>query len=188
MTTTGDAEPPVTYNAILVSKGKIMNDGVKILLERMETHPEEFVVTEGIPAKWDDLIRSYEAILDPEDIALFKQARAKLLQQQFTEKVLEELVDPKKSSLEDVINQYRVKGMPSVGQTLASSLMTSKAMATKATLTVGTNPCSLTLGNTTINESHLEHMKAHLEVLEMAKKAEVKKEVKTIFGKLFNYT
>lgn len=64
----------------------------------MKTHPEEFVVAEGIPAKWDDLIRSYEAILDPEDITLFKQARAKLLQQQFTEKVLEELVEPKKSS------------------------------------------------------------------------------------------
>jgi hypothetical protein len=161
-----------------------MNDGVKILLERMKTHPEEFVVEEGIPAKWDNLIRSYEAILDPEDIALFKQARAKLLQQQFTEKVLEELVDPKKSSLEDVINQYRVKGMPSVGQTLASSLMTSKAAA-MATISTAN---SLTLGSTTINESHLEHMKAHLEVLEMAKKAEVKKEVKTIFGKLFNYT
>ena len=76
----------------------------------------------------------------------------------------------------------------SVGQTLVPSLTAHKAMATKATLTVGTNPCSLTLGSTTINESHLEHMKAHLEVLEMAKKAEVKKEVKTIFGKLFNYT
>jgi F420-dependent methylenetetrahydromethanopterin dehydrogenase len=73
-----------------------MNDGVKILLERMKTHPEEFVVEEGVPAKWDNLIRSYETILDPEDIALFRQARAKLLQQQFTEKVLEELVDPKK--------------------------------------------------------------------------------------------
>jgi hypothetical protein len=92
--TTGDAEPPVTYNAILASKGKIMNDGVKILLERMETHPEEFVIEEGIPAKWDSLVRSYEAVLDPEDIALFKQARNKLLRQQFTEKVLEELVDP----------------------------------------------------------------------------------------------
>ena len=114
----GDAEPPVTYNAILASKGKIMNDGVKILLERMQTHPEEFVVEEGIPAKWDNLIRSYEAILDPEDIALFKQARAKLLQQQFTEKVLEELVDPKKLTTQDIINQYQVKGIPSITQTI----------------------------------------------------------------------
>jgi hypothetical protein len=142
-----------------------MNDGVKILLERMETHPEEFVVEEGIPAKWDNLIRSYEAILDPEDIALFKQARAKLLQQQFTEKVLEELVDPKKSSLEDIINRYRVKGMPSVGQI--------PAFTTSADIQL---------------QAQVAHMKAHLEVLEMEKKAEVKKEVKTIFGKLFNYS
>jgi hypothetical protein len=104
-----------------------MNDGVKILLERMETHPEEFVIEEGIPAKWDSLIRSYEAVLDPEDIALFKQARGKLLQQQFTEKVLEELVDPKKSSLEDVINHYRVKGMPSVTLTPMPSMLTLEA-------------------------------------------------------------
>ena len=68
----------------------------------MQTHPEEFVIEEGVPAKWDNLIRSYEAVLDPEDIALFRQARGKLLQQQFTERVLEELVDPKKSKWETV--------------------------------------------------------------------------------------
>lgn len=138
-----------------------MNDGVKILLERMETHPEEFVIEEGIPAKWDNLIRSYEAILDPEDITLFKQARAKLLQQQFTEKVLEELVDPKKSSLEDIINRYRVKGMPSVGQIPALS--------------------SVTL-------EHTEHLRAHVDALKREVDSQKSKKVKTIFGKLFNYT
>ena len=148
-----------------------MNDGLRILLERMETHPEEFVIEEGIPAKWDNLIRSYETILDPEDIALFKQARAKLLQQQFTEKVLEELVDPKKSSLEDIINRYRVKGMPSVGQIQIPAFTTSADIQLQAQ-----------------QKLQAEHIKAHLEVLEMAKKAEVKKEHKTIFGKLFNYS
>jgi hypothetical protein len=158
--TTGDAEPPVPYNITLALKGKIMNDGVKILLERMQTHPEEFVVAEGIPAKWDHLIRSYEAILDSEDIALFKQARAKLLQQQFTEKVMEELIDPKKSSLEDVINQYRVKGMPSVGQIPMPS---------------------------TITLEHSEHLRAHLDALKREVDNQKPKEHKTIFGKLFNY-
>ena len=136
-----------------------MNDGIKILLDRMQTHPEEFVIEEGIPAKWDNLIRSYETILDPEDIALFKQARAKLLQQQFTEKVLEELVDPKKSSLEDIINQYRVKGMPSVGQIPALS------------------------SNDVKNAQDLMkiHVNAHIEALK-------KESLKTKFGKLFNYS
>jgi hypothetical protein len=104
-----------------------MNDGVKILLERMQTHPEEFVVEEGVPAKWDNLIRSYEAVLDPEDIALFKQARAKLLQQQFTEKVLEELVDPKKSDswVDRVMAQ---KGITSATPTLGQSTNENKTL------------------------------------------------------------
>ena len=71
-----------------------MNDGVALLLERMKTHPEEFTVGEGVIGKWDSLIREYETILDPEDVALFRQARGKLLQQRFTEKVMEELIDP----------------------------------------------------------------------------------------------
>jgi hypothetical protein len=137
-----------------------MNDGVKILLERMKTHPEEFVVEEGVPAKWDNLIRSYEAVLDPEDIALFKQARAKLLQQQFTEKVLEELVDPKKSSLEELLIAKR-----------------------NATPSVGTTPSPYT------DKSTLEHMLIHVEALKSANRNELlKKEHKTIFGRLFNYS
>lgn len=89
-----------------------MNDGIKILLERMQTHPEEFAVGEGVIGKWDSLVREYETILDLEDIALFKQARGKLLQQQFTERVLEELVDPKKSKWETV--GMVTSNMPSV--------------------------------------------------------------------------
>lgn len=91
--TTGDAEPPVTYNAILASKGKIMNDGVKILLERMQTHPEEFVPNNG-SSKWGSLIAAYKEFLEPEDRQALSLGVNKLLQQAFTEKVLEELVDP----------------------------------------------------------------------------------------------
>jgi len=74
---------------------------------------------------------------------------------------MEELVDPKKSSLEDVINQYRVKGMPSVGTTPALS--------------------SLTLETS-------EHIKAHIATLEKIKKEYEPKQHRTLFGKLFNYT
>jgi hypothetical protein len=83
-----------------------MNDGVKILLERMKTNPEEFAVGEGVIGKWDSLIREYETILDLEDVTLFKQARNKLLQQQFTEKVLEELIDPKMFTTEEWDAKY----------------------------------------------------------------------------------
>ena len=161
-----------------------MNDGVKILLERMKTHPEEFAVEEGAFAKWDSLIRSYENVLPPDDIKAFKEARNILLQQQFTERVMEELVDPKKLALEDVINQYRVKGMPSVGQTLASSMVQSKAMSMGATLTTTASANSITLGSTTINEETLKHIQAHKTYLD----AQKPKEHKTLFGRLFNYS
>jgi hypothetical protein len=138
-----------------------MNDGVKILLERMETHPEEF---NGEINKWGNLLQYYKAYLDPEDANALNEGINKLLQQKFTEKVLEELVDPKKSSLEDIINRYRVKGMPSVGQTPMPS---------------------------TITLEHTEHLRAHVDALQK-EYADVfnkpKKEHKTIFGKLFNYT
>jgi hypothetical protein len=135
-----------------------MNDGIRILLERMETHPEEFVVEEeGVPAKWDNLIRSYEAILDLEDIALFKQARGKLLQQQFTEKVLEELVDPKSGSSQ----RWGKIVTPLVGQTPMPSI-----------------------SNISVTPS-LEQTLARLK--EIQKEYEPKPH-KTIFGKLFNYS
>ena len=72
-----------------------MNDGVALLLDRMKTNPEEFVIKEGVVAKWDSLVRSYEGVLPPEDLEEYKKARNALLQQQFTEKVMEELIDPK---------------------------------------------------------------------------------------------
>jgi hypothetical protein len=110
--TTGDAEPPVPYNITLALKGKIMNDGVKILLERMQTHPEEFVPNNG-SSKWGSLIAAYKEFLESEDRQALSLGVNKLLQQAFTEKVMQELIDPKKSSLEDVIKQYR-NAMPSI--------------------------------------------------------------------------
>jgi hypothetical protein len=100
---------------------KNMNDGVKILLDRMKTHPEEFAVGEGVIGKWDSLIREYETILDLEDITLFRQARNKLLQQQFTESVLKELIDPKMLLTEEWDARYnypnKIPTMPSISIT-----------------------------------------------------------------------
>jgi hypothetical protein len=162
-----------------------MNKGVEILLARMESNPDEFVVKEGVVGKWDNIVRAYENVLDPEDAKAYKDAKNALLQQQFTSEVMKELLDPKSLELEDVINQYRMKGIPSVGQTLASSMAQSKAMITGATLTANSN--SLTLGNTTINESHLEHLRAHVDAMKREVDSQESKKPKTIFGRLFNY-
>jgi hypothetical protein len=96
--TTGDAEPPVPYNITLAPKGKIMNDGVKILLERMKTHPEEFFDESSrlhVTSKWGTLIADHQNFLELEDKKALDEGLKKLHQQIFTEKVMEELVDPK---------------------------------------------------------------------------------------------
>jgi len=72
-----------------------MNDGVALLLERMKTHPEEFV--DG--GKWAHIMNKHEDFLDAEDRQALTDGLNKLMQQRFTEKILEELVEPKKIKL-----------------------------------------------------------------------------------------
>ena len=168
-----------------------MNDGMKIILERMKTHPEEFKDNDNpfaYEGKWVGLVHKYEHNLPEEDMKAFKEAVNAMRQEEFTAKVMEELLDPKSEQMELDLNSYRVQnGMPLVGQTLASSLTQSKPWVTAGVLTSNTN--SITLGSTTINESHLEHMKAHVEALQVKDRDKLlKKPHKTIFGRLFNYT
>lgn len=73
-----------------------MNDGVALLLERMKTNPEEFVPNNG-SSKWGSLISAYKEFLESEDRQALSLGINKLLQQAFTEKVMQELIDPKKS-------------------------------------------------------------------------------------------
>jgi hypothetical protein len=69
-----------------------MNDGVAMLLERMKTNPEEFGVRD---AKWSSLINSYIMHLEKEDRDALNEGMDKLMQQRFTEQVMQELIDPK---------------------------------------------------------------------------------------------
>ena len=135
-----------------------MNDGVKILLERMETHPEEFIGEAGFAySKWGSLIGAYKEHLEVEDRVVLTDALCKLHQQAFTEKVMEELVDPKKSGswAEKII---RERGTPSVGTTPSPYM----------------------------DKATIEHMKIHLDALKL-EVVEEKKKHTTMFGKLFNY-
>jgi hypothetical protein len=163
-----------------------MNKGVEILLARMESNPEEFIAPPNTGAsRWGHLIESYKDSLDVEDQQAIKEGYKKIHQQRFTEKVMEELLDPKPLELEDVIKQYRATGISSVGQTLASSLTTSKPWVTAGVLTANSN--TLTIGNTTIDESHLEHLRAHVDAMKREVDSQELKKPKTIFGRLFNY-
>jgi hypothetical protein len=88
-----------------------MNDGVRILLERMKTHPEEFAGDrEG---KWSHLIQSYRMFLDEGDWQALEKSMNALMQQRFTEKVLEKLVNPdRKLTREEKIPQPSIKSVP----------------------------------------------------------------------------
>ena len=76
---------------------KKMNDGVAMLLERMKTHPEEFDGT-TLSTKWGQLIQLYKDYLEPEDKKALFEGINVILQQRFTEKVMEELIDPVEES------------------------------------------------------------------------------------------
>jgi hypothetical protein len=143
-----------------------MNDGMKIILERMKTHPEEFKEDVENPfaynSKWVGLVHRYENNLPEEDMKAFKDAVDVMRQEEFTAKVMEELLDPKSEQLELDLNPRQTPRMPLVGQTLGIS----------------------TEGNlTTLTLEQNKHLRAHLDALH-----KTKKEHKTIFGRLFNYT
>jgi hypothetical protein len=70
-----------------------MNDGVALLLERMKTNPDEFI--DG--GKWAHIMNKHEDFLDVEDRQALTNGLNKLMQQHFTQEVMEELVDPQKT-------------------------------------------------------------------------------------------
>lgn len=68
-----------------------MNDGVAMLLERMKTHPDEFGVRDS---KWASLINNHIMHLEKEDRDAINEGMDKIMQQRFTQNVMEELIDP----------------------------------------------------------------------------------------------
>ena len=168
-----------------------MNEGVKILLERMKTNPEEFAIGDGgfhTLSKWGRLIADYQTYLEPEDCEILKSAINKLHQQTFTEKVMKELLAPEDDSLGKPWYSKQGNITLSAGQTQGGFTLNTnpQGQATWATTTAtGTlSADSIMLGNTSINEVTLNQiLQAHREVRQKQKKPH-----KTLFGKLFNYT
>jgi hypothetical protein len=144
-----------------------MNDGMKIILERMKTHPEEFKKTDKNPFshnnKWLGLVSEYGDSLPKEDMKAFRDAVNAMKQEEFTAKVMEELLDPKSEQLElDLVPQPPIR-MQQAGQTLTDSTSLQKLLEERAELHA-------------FKEQYADIFK------------ETKKPHKTIFGRLFNYT
>ena len=156
-----------------------MNDGVAILLERVKTHPEEFVFDGNNPfaeSKWRKILDHYKDYLDPEDVQALKSEMNKLIQEKFTAKIMEELFDPKPEEqlTLDVasMNIKRPNATLSAGTTHARSSVT-----LNNTNAVGTWTTKTASGTLTSWEEREP----------LVNKKPVVKKQKTLFGKLFNY-
>jgi hypothetical protein len=165
-----------------------MNDGVKLLLERIKTHPEEFTEDDSNPfayeGKWMRIFKKYKFNLPQEDIDVFEKAFNELRQEKFTAEVMAELLDPKQEEQLTLSPTKQANVTHSGGVTLGQFTATPYSVGTSTTI----NANSLTLGTATLTDTKLHellHMKAQLE-LERAKTKEKKHQ--TLFGKLFNYT
>lgn len=87
-----------------------MNDGVKILLERMKTNPEEFG---DVRSKWNQVISEHIQFLEEEDRKAITNGIDKIMQQRFTEEVMKELIDPEQKSLDWVSKVIESHGLTS---------------------------------------------------------------------------
>jgi hypothetical protein len=144
---------------------KEQNAGVALLLERMKTNPEEFTQDH----KWMGVIRSYKEYLSEEDRKVLDAGINELMQQKFTECILEGLVDPKPLTNLEQLLQAKQNATLSAGQTPVRSSVT-----LNNTNAVGT------WGDSTLKQA--------LATLEEIKKEYEPKQHKTLFGRLFNYS
>ena len=96
-----------------------MNDGVKLLLERIKTHPEEFVTTEGAlfgtHSRWALLVNRFENFLTPDDRHALKTAMDEVMAEKFTEAVMKELMGAEDD--DPLGKSQRAQGMPLGGAT-----------------------------------------------------------------------
>ena len=65
-----------------------MNNGIKILLERVKTHPDEF--KQG--SKWDRVVTQFKDILPEADYEAYRKQVSKIQEQQFTDAILTHLL------------------------------------------------------------------------------------------------
>lgn len=171
-----------------------MNEGVAILLERMKTHPDEFVPEyQHGSTKWGNIIGQYNEYLTTEESEAIQKAYKatvhQVMRERFTSKVMEELIDPKE---ENAPYPYANTAINTAGMTLTvpNGGSATQWANTTATGHTSTNASTLKLGNTEINEETLKHIKAHEEYLRQQQIRAIQEEVqkqRTLVGKLKNY-
>ena len=70
-----------------------MNDGVRLLLDRMETNPEEFTTKDYSGySRWSRLIDYYDSVLTDDERHALKTKQKELLRKELTQAVMQELL------------------------------------------------------------------------------------------------
>ncbi len=142
---------------------KLCHDQVKILLERMDTHPEEFVGIRN--KKWEEFMpncSSFQHFTKVEQYLIrrkFCKIRDQLYRQQAYDKILETLVNYK----EPEYGYTTVGALNPYTTTLNTAMGTATAhISASGNLTTNT----LTLGNETLDGQTIKLMKEQLMALQ----------------------
>lgn len=169
-----------------VPQEKQMNAGVELLLERMKTHPEEFAFEPARGSgKWARLLDSFKHCLTEEERHAVEEGIRNIERTRLTELVLEGLVDPKSSNGGNDQYYQNLKNTALGGATQGGYTLTSngnKPQWTAAT-SASINANSLTVGDQTLDQETIKHMKAHLEYLQKEKKQKKISMLERILGK-----
>ena len=138
-------------------------DGVKLLVERMRTNPEEFTADFG---KWDGLVKTpwheevtdWVAALNPTEIEMLKEARRKVYREKFTAEVMRTLL-----SVENAPKQPKVstQAPPTTSPFQHSTLQYNPYLAQNSVIAVGSAGSGGTIGlgsgtNAVVTDSMME--------------------------------
>jgi hypothetical protein len=122
-----------------------METGTQILIERMATHPEEFV--EGMHSKWAKVMHMANDCLPDEDKAALKQAYSRAKVDHFNGEVLATLAG-ERATLEETLT-YKASERYGVGVTDPRGLLAQQAQHNSIlgglTTTIGSNGTSSNL-------------------------------------------
>ena len=90
-----------------------MNEGVRILLERIKTHPEEFLKA----GRWVSLVAEYRDYI-PEELEPLVEEVRKLVKEEFTKDVMKELLhaDEEADPFDEALNRARQNQLLSTHQ------------------------------------------------------------------------
>jgi hypothetical protein len=145
-----------------------MNTGIEILLKRIQDCPDDFQydVSTDHSSKWNKLLMEAlrsDVITEEEKTALRHEV-TEMGRARFTERVMQALAGGE----DETSDEGKSSSMPKIGTTLGGLTLTTNPNGNVTWANTATAN-SLTIGNTTLEEEQLKHIKAHLDYLNKTK-------------------